>query len=220
MLHILLEPLELLASERTQATSLEIEHVHEPDEVHAAVVEAIPAAGPCCALRRLSVAIEILTAIVGANVVLPRHEKHILRARVAQHLISGIELRRLRELADVAGVQQKCRRYRKRVDLRDRGLHRRRHIGVCCLVEADVAVADLDEEEISILRRAGTEQAGLRNASTHRPEQTSTCPCHAIQKAATVDVAGEDVGVGAIGCVVVVGHVRVRGSRSLAVSES
>ena len=51
--HIIFEPLELLGAELAQAAGLQVHHVDQADEVHAFVIEAVPAV----ALRALAVAL-------------------------------------------------------------------------------------------------------------------------------------------------------------------
>ncbi len=78
-----------------------------------------------------------------------------------------------------------------RIDLVDRGLQRGRDIRICRLVKADVAVADLHKAEVrafaGVFAATFGECPRYRNAATHRPYQPGTCPCHALQKSATVD---------------------------------
>ena len=69
------------------------------------VVEAVPP----CALCALSVALEILLAVVGQHVMLTWHEIGLLRRSSPQYLVEGVEFTRLGELAEIARVNQKVR---------------------------------------------------------------------------------------------------------------
>ena len=91
-------------------------------------------------------------------------------------------------MAYIAGVQEQVRRNRKCVDLVERQLQRPSHILVRGLVEADVAVADLDEAETSRALRvtpppaapvaaAKSLEVGTPPAIVHR----RPVPAHAMQ---------------------------------------
>ena len=147
------QPSDLLGTQIAQPAGLEIQHVHETDEMHAAVVEAVPPVPR----RTLSVALQVLRARIIQDVVLARHVEHPpgLRLRPANHLVHGVELGRLRQMADVARVQQELRLLWQRVEPRNRFLKRRRHIAVRRFVEPHVAVADLREKQPGLARGAG-----------------------------------------------------------------
>ena len=121
---------------------LEVDDVDETDEVSAAGIEGIPAG----ALRALAVAVEIDLAIVVENVVLAGHVMHI-EPRLADDLVGGIELGRLRKMADVARMDHEGGLRRQGIHLGDRLDERSVGIGIGGLVEADVAVAELKEAE-------------------------------------------------------------------------
>ena len=65
-LQVVLQPLELLGAELAEAAGLEVHDVDQADEVHAVVVEAVPAG----ALGALAVALEIELALLVDDVVL------------------------------------------------------------------------------------------------------------------------------------------------------
>ena len=65
---VLLQPAELILSKVAQPTGLQVEHIDQPDEVHAIVVETAPAA----AGRALAVTLEKLLAMKPA-VLIPGH---------------------------------------------------------------------------------------------------------------------------------------------------
>ena len=73
MLDVVFQPFELLAAERAEAAGLQVQHVHQPDEVHAFRVEAVPPGS----LGALSVAFQILFAVIVEHVVFARHEEHV-----------------------------------------------------------------------------------------------------------------------------------------------
>ena len=125
-----------------EAAGLQVDDVDEADEVHAALVEAVPAG----ALRALAESLQVALAVVFEHVVLAGHVEHRQR-QLGQHLLQRVELRRLRQVREIAGVQHERRRFGCRLDLRDRRAQRRGDVGVRRLVEADVAVADLDEAQ-------------------------------------------------------------------------
>ena len=55
-LHVVLEPIELLAPSDAKAASLQIHHVDQADEVHAFLIEAVPA----FALGSFAVSLEVV----------------------------------------------------------------------------------------------------------------------------------------------------------------
>src|SRR6202171_3930523 len=64
-----------------------------------------------------------------------------------------VEFDRLRQMGDVAGVDHEGRFYRYRLDLVDGFLEGADRVGVGRLVEADMAVADLQERQAGRLCR-------------------------------------------------------------------
>ena len=75
------------------------------------------------------------------------HVEDPARAAVLQHLLQAVEFIVLRQVREVAGVNEKFGGHGKRVDPRDRLSECRGDILVRRLAEADVTVADLDEVE-------------------------------------------------------------------------
>ena len=88
------------------AHRVDLQRIVEPDEVHALVGKAVPAA----AQRALAEALAIENAIVGGGVVLARHIEGLAGLDALDDLLRGVELRRLGRLGDIAGVQQQVRR--------------------------------------------------------------------------------------------------------------
>src|ERR1700758_3951105 len=142
------------------------------------LIEAVPP----CALCVLSVALEILLAVVGQHVMLAWHEVDLLRRSSPQYLVEGVEFTRLGELAEIARVNEKVRFVRHCIDLVDRRLQSGGDIRVCRLAKADMAVANLDKGEVNTL--TGTLAAALGecprhwNTATQCPHQSGTRPCH------------------------------------------
>ncbi len=113
-----------------------------------------------------------------------------------QHLIHRVELLRFRMMREVAGVNEKLRLLGQRVDLVDGGLQRAGNVRIGRLVEADVAVADLDKREV-VFRwfRVGSQQFRGGHASGDRPDDTGSGPRHALQKASAVDTVFEKIAI-------------------------
>ena len=99
-LEIVLEPLELLCAERAEAVLLQVDDIVERHEMHAALVERIPAA----AGRALAEALEIGVARLGIEDVMLAGRVMNVELRPADELKSVVELLRLGGVADVAGM--------------------------------------------------------------------------------------------------------------------
>src|SRR2546430_2726718 len=101
------------------------------------------------------------------------------------------EFTRLRELTQVAGVNDEIWFVGHRVDLIDRRLQSCGDVLICWLVKADMAVADLDKAEVptfaGILTVAFGECPRYRDATAHGPDKPGPRPCHALQESAAVD---------------------------------
>ena len=108
--------------------------------MHAVGVEAVPAG----ALGAAAVALAVELLVIVEDVVLARDVVHV-EARLRDDAIGVVELGRLGEMRDVAGMNDEGRLHRQRVDLVDRFLERADGIRIGGLVEADMAVADLQE---------------------------------------------------------------------------
>ena len=90
VLDVIFEPLELFVSQRAEPSGLQVQHVHQADEMHALLVEAVPP----CALRFFAVALEILLPVVVQHVVFAGNENHVLRSRALQNLVHRVEFLR------------------------------------------------------------------------------------------------------------------------------
>src|SRR2546425_5151266 len=86
--HVVLEPLELLGAQASETFGLVALHVDEADEVHAPVVEALPA---LAADRALAVAGEVFLAAVEEDVVLAGHVEHAFGLHALEHLRDRVE---------------------------------------------------------------------------------------------------------------------------------
>ena len=140
--NVLLEPGKLVAAKRSEATWFQVQHVHEADEVDA-FVEAVPAVP----LRVLAVPVVEVLSVIDEHVMLARHEEPPAGIHLLQHLIEGIELVVLAQVAQVAGVDHQVRPGIGGVDLGDCRAESAEDILVRVLAEADVAIADLDEAQ-------------------------------------------------------------------------
>src|SRR4029077_14448623 len=98
----------------------------------------------------------------------------------------------LREVADIAGVDEESGLRRHRLDLVDRLGQCGARVGVGRQVKADMAVADLHESKLALWRLGGgsiADQAkGARHAAAQGPNDTGARPGHALQQTAAVHV--------------------------------
>lgn len=181
------DPRELVLAEHAEPALANVEDVIEADEMRPLVIEAKPAIAFCS----LAEPFEILFAVVVQDIVLARDVKDAAALTIFQNLLERVEFLRLREVGEIAGVENEIRRRRQRVDLGHRFLQGAEHILVCFLVEPNVAVADLHEGEISAdLRRLGAawpQNSRDDEAAARGPEHARSGPGHAFQKAAPVD---------------------------------
>src|ERR1700678_1061081 len=72
---IVLKPLELLVTERSHSSRLQIGDIHQADEMHSLVIEAVPSGAFC----PLAVTLEKLLAVIGQHVMLARNKVDLLR---------------------------------------------------------------------------------------------------------------------------------------------
>src|ERR1700751_4848435 len=151
------------------------------------VVEAVPPRALCA----LSVALEILLAVVAQHVMLAWYEVGLLRRSSPQYLVERGKFTGLGELAEIAGVNEKVRFVRHCVDLVNCRLQSGSDILVCRLAKTNMAVTNLYKGEVSTLADmfAGALGECPRhwNAATQGPHQTGPRPCHALQKSSAVD---------------------------------
>ena len=113
--------------------------------MRALLIEAVPAVP----LRLLAEALVEHLPVVVEHIVLAGNVEDFLGLETLERLRQRVELFRLRQLRQIAGVQHECRRCGQRVHLGNRRAQRRGNVRVCVLVESDVAVADLHEAQVA-----------------------------------------------------------------------
>src|SRR6202790_5281784 len=115
---------------------------------------------------------------------LTRHKVDLFGGRSLQCLVKRIEFTRLRELTQIAGVNDEIWVMGHRVDLVDGRLQSSGDVRVGRLVETDVTVADLDKAKVGafafarILAVAFGECPRYRDATAHGPDQPGLRPRH------------------------------------------
>src|SRR5215467_4562583 len=95
-------------------------------------------------------------------------------------------------MAEIAGMQHECWRSLERVDLVDGDMQRTDHVLVRGFIEADVAVADLDEAELALQLVGGVfahiaQCEGLQHSALQHKECSGPSPSHALEESATID---------------------------------
>ena len=92
-------------------------------------------------------------------------------------------------MADVAGMDHERRLLRQGIDLGDRLFQRAERVGIGGFVEADMAVADLQEGKATALRGLGLahDPERVRHAAGNGPQHARATPGHAFQNLAPVD---------------------------------
>jgi hypothetical protein len=163
-----------------------LDAVVETDEMHALVVEALPG----LAAGGFAEAFEIQFAVVAGDVVFAGDIEHFLLTKAFEDLVEGVEFGGLGKVGEVAGVENQVRLADGGVDLVDGHLQGTVDVGVGRLVEADVAVADLNESEVGGfgLVFGSAEQLRTGYAAGERPYYGGAGPLHALQKAPAVYV--------------------------------
>src|SRR5206468_9575809 len=107
------------------------------------MIEAVPAGASASPAE----AIEERFAAIGIEHVMLARDEEYRQAGLLQHLLGIVELIVARQLRHVAGVNDEIGLRRQRLHLGDRLAESGASIGIGRLVEADVAVAQLDEAE-------------------------------------------------------------------------
>src|SRR4051794_4430908 len=183
-LQVVLQPFELVVAETAEAAALEVRDIDEADEMHAAGVERIPAT----ALGAAAVALLVELDLLVDDVVLARYVMHV-ELGLRDDAIGVIEFLDLRQMRDVAGVDHERWLFRHRVDLVDGFLQRADRIRIGRLVEADMAVADLQERHAGGLggQRRVDNAERARHAAGDGPEHAGAGPGHAFQDLASAD---------------------------------
>ncbi len=181
-LQVVGEPGELVGSEIAHAASFEVDHVDEADEVHAVLVERVPAG----AARVLAVALQVgLAGSLVDHVMLARNVVAV-ELELADRLGGIVELLGLRQMRDVARVNEEGGLRGQRRHLADRLFERRQRVRIGGLVETDVAVGNLQEGEPSVGRMRGPEQGRSRHAAGNSPQHAGARPEHAFERASAI----------------------------------
>ena len=114
--------------------------------MHILVVEAVPTAP----FRVLTIALHVHFAIIDRCVMLTRNKENLFRLRAFQYLVQCVVFSGLGRVAQFAGVNDELGLPRQSVDFVDGCLQGGGYIGIRGLVEAHVAVADLEESEFAL----------------------------------------------------------------------
>src|SRR5262249_14422535 len=141
VLEIVGEPGELVGSKPSKAASLEINHIDEPDEVDAMVVEAVPT----LPLGSFAVAVEISLAHTLIHEVVLAGNVVNVELGLADDLLSIVELVSPGEMRDIARVDHKGWTKLHRLNLADGFAKRAKRVWIGRFVEADMAIADLQK---------------------------------------------------------------------------
>src|SRR6476620_5931518 len=91
-------------------------------------------------------------------------------------------------MSDVARVNQERRLILKRIDFVDCFLKSLCHILIRFFVEADVAIADLNEAENALATVPWHQLAGRKHTSIHNPEHSGARPRHALKETAPLEL--------------------------------
>jgi hypothetical protein len=193
---ILLQPFKLLVANFGEAggfeAGLKLEHIDQPDEVHAAVIEAVPTLAPGV----FAIACEIGLAVVRVgDVMLAGQEEHLLIGRF-DDLIGVVPLLLFGEVANIAGMDEKGGLRRHRLDLVDRLGERGARVGVWRQMKANMAVTNLNESKRALRRLGGGSPADQAERAWHPaaqgPNDARPRPGHALQQAAAIHLRRAD----------------------------
>src|SRR5581483_8818790 len=178
------QPLELLGAKIAKTAGFQVDDIDQADEMHAVGVEAVPAG----ALGALAVAFLVEFLVRIEEIVFAGHVMHI-ELRLRDDPVGVVELLRRRQVADVAGVDHERRLGRQRVHPGDGLFQRAERVRIGGLVEADMAVADLQERQpLGFLGlRFAHDAERMRNAAGNSPQHAGSDPGHAFQHFAPVD---------------------------------
>ena len=105
------------------------------------------------AFDALQIAFTVKLSAIVEHIVLPGHVEDVLGPAALENLIERVELFRLRQLGNIARVNQERRRSRHRVDAIECNLERLSDILVRFLAKADVTVTDLEKAKICSRQR-------------------------------------------------------------------
>ncbi len=134
-------PGELLGAQSPEAARLELQHIDERDEMHAGVIEAVVA----LVAGGFAEAVEVFGDGRIGRVVLAGDGMHLAGAQAREQLLRQIEFRGLRQMRDIARMDDERRLLGHAVHEIDGLGQSRIDVGIRVFVEADVGVADLNE---------------------------------------------------------------------------
>src|SRR5258706_695273 len=143
--HIVLQPGELIFTQKSQPALGDPKHVNEADEMDAAPIEAEPAA----AFRAFAVAREKFLAVVADHVVLAGDVEYAANPGGFEQLIQRVEFSWFGKVRQIARVQNKIRAVGQGIDAGNGPFERAGDIRISRFVETDEAVADLEEAKIA-----------------------------------------------------------------------
>ena len=160
-LQIVRKPRQLLGAKRSHPARLEVRHIDQANEMHAVLVERIPAAP--LGVDSLAIALQVGLAEVGIDDVVFAGNVEGIEPRLTDGLIGVVKFVRLGQMCDITGVKHEGGLLRQPADLGNRLLERRHRIGVRRRFETDVAVGNLQERETACGLRVS-----LRNSEQQR----------------------------------------------------
>src|SRR5216684_3445134 len=99
---VILEPGELVGAQGGEASGLEADHVDQRDKMDALAIEAVPAVALCARAMALQIGLAVVEPVMLAGYVVN------IAADVLDDLLGRVELSRLREMGDVAGMDDEC----------------------------------------------------------------------------------------------------------------
>ena len=188
---VLFQPFELVVAQFCESgrfeARLEIKNIDKRDKMHPGHIKAIPA----LALRVLAEPLQISLAISGiSDVVLAGNVKNLL-VGAFNYLLGGIPLFRLRQMADVPGMNDKGGLGRHSLYFGNRLAKGGGRIRIGRQVESDVIVADLDKGQLAWgdFRRRGRayKSDGSRHPAAQTPDNPRPSPRQAFQQTAPVN---------------------------------
>src|SRR6476469_9875741 len=151
--------------------------------MRALMVKALPG----LAAGTLAKALEKHFAIVASDIVFAGDVEHFLLAKALKDLVQCVKFGGFGKVREVTCVENKIRLLDGRVDLVDSQLQGAVDVSIRRLVEADVAVADLNERKIGfVLAVRRTEELRAGHSFCERPYDSGAGPLHALEKTAAV----------------------------------
>src|SRR5215469_18697496 len=130
-----------------------------------------------------AVALAIDFSLIRINqVVFAGHVVHV-KARLRDNVIGVVEFLFLRQMTDVAGMDHEGWLLRQGIDLGDRLFQCPKRVRISWFIEADMAVADLQERQATGFRRLrlAHDAERVRHTARNRPQHTRATPSHAFQ---------------------------------------